>query len=211
LTRVLLLMAIVLSMLTLLALVLVLLCIPIYVGTVPVAPWVVIVVATALAGCAVTSWVVLRRGIGELHLPVQADEGPPPSRPELLEEYKLAQASAEHHDRLLWSTTGIVWSASLVLLGLVIKDLRAIPESSPRVLLSVLGIALTAGIWWMTSIWNTVMRIKYHRCQELEVTFHFHQHRNVERAYPRGGMTVLYGLISLILLGTWLGVLCASQ
>ena len=32
----------------------------------------------------------------------------------LLVEYQAAQDSAQHHDSLVWTTTGIIWGAGLV-------------------------------------------------------------------------------------------------
>jgi hypothetical protein len=200
--------AMVLSAFTLVVFLPVLACVSVYAGSWLVEPWLLILFGVALAGCAVTLWSVSQQVRPQPASPEVVNQSPGPSRAELLEEYKLAQASAEHHDKLLWSTTGIVWGASLVLLGIVFKDLRAIPEHSPRVLLSLLGIALTIGVWWMTTVWNTVMRVKYERCQELERLLGFRQHINVHDAYPRGRMSILYAVISFILLGTWLGVLC---
>jgi hypothetical protein len=86
-----------------------------------------------------------------------------------LAEYQTAQQSAEHHDQLVWSTTGILWGASLVLLGFVLSRISDPPV--PRVLLTVtsaLGVFLLAILSRCVWIWQHVKRRKYAVCHQLE-------------------------------------------
>jgi hypothetical protein len=41
----------------------------------------------------------------------------------LLTEYNAAQSSAEHHDRLVWTVSSILWAGSLALMGIILKNL----------------------------------------------------------------------------------------
>ncbi len=123
----------------------------------------------------------------------------------IIEEYKLAQTSAEHHDRLIWYSGGLVWGANFILLGIILGQNR---DLSPLLVqaLSIAGILLILCIWRMIHVWNGVMRTKYERCHEIERVLDFKQHLMTKGNYPPGKMKSLYGIISITFLILWLFV-----
>lgn len=60
----------------------------------------------------------------------------------LLVEYQAAQDSAHHHDNMLWSTTSIMWGASLLVIGFVLQHLEDATLRPLITALSVLGLVL---------------------------------------------------------------------
>lgn len=102
-----------------------------------------------------------------------------PTDGELLVEYQAAQNSAQHHDTLIWSINSVVWGASLILLGLLLKlspDRSMIPIVS---LISLLGILLIIKVWTYTFQLAELKRQKYERCKEIEKKLGLQQHRSV--------------------------------
>ena len=70
-----------------------------------------------------------------------------PSETALLQEYSAAQASAQHHDTLVWTVTNVLWALSILLFGFSISvlDKPFAKIDGIRVLLTflcVVGIAL---------------------------------------------------------------------
>ena len=124
--------------------------------------------------------------------------------PHSTEEYLAAQDSAQHHDNLIWTATGLVWTDNFVLLGFIIQSTSSGDTGLFVPLASFLGALLTAAAWRMVLVWNEVMNAKYRRCRELEVQLRMNQHRAVEAIYPRGEMKFWYGLVSVIFLVAWL-------
>lgn len=118
-----------------------------------------------------------------------------------LVEYQAAQASAEHHDGLLWSVTSIVWGASLVLVGFILGNLE---KSTLRPLIGLLcglGAFLTVFVWVSARQFRSLKIQKYDRCKRIEASFDFRQHRDVR--YPGRVVWALYTVVSLVFLGVW--------
>jgi hypothetical protein len=86
----------------------------------------------------------------------------------LLAEYQAAQASAQHHDNLVWTLTGIIWGGMLVLFGFVLGNLDSVNLRLILTLLSILGITLTVAVWLFTLQLNSIKRQKYQRCKTIE-------------------------------------------
>src|SRR5437867_1823619 len=80
--------------------------------------------------------------------------------PNNLAEYTAAQESAQHHDGLIWRTTGVVWAGNFVLLGFVVSTIAAGRGGPFVVVASLLGLLLTAGVWRAVVIWNRVINAK---------------------------------------------------
>lgn len=123
----------------------------------------------------------------------------------LLVEYQAAQDSAQHHDILLWTVTGLMWGASLILLGFVLEKLTD-PTLRPLITaVSVLGIVINVTVWIFALQFNSVKRQKYARCKELEKQLNLSQHRNLRYASKSQG--ILYGIVMLIFIFTWIIVI----
>lgn len=124
-------------------------------------------------------------------------------------QYQTAQGSAQHHDSLAWTTTGIVWGANLVLLGFVLASFTQGKVKVLSTIMSVLGILLIAAVWRFVRIWQCVRLRKYNVCQQIEESEEFeHSHHLGEKSdYPSGEMSLWYGVISVAFLLTWLGII----
>jgi len=124
---------------------------------------------------------------------------------DLLVEYQAAQASAEHHDRLLWSVTSIVWGASLIVLGFVLGNLE---KAALRLLisfLSILGVVLSVFVWLSAWLFRSLKIQKYRRCKEIENIFNFQQHQSVR--YPGKVIWILYCFVMFLFVVVWIVVL----
>ena len=97
----------------------------------------------------------------------------------LLVEYQAAQASAEHHDNLVWTITSIIWGSNLVLLGSILNVVSFSSMRWPLTVLSILGILLPVAVLIFTFQLNCIKRQKYARCKDIEEILHLRQHTNV--------------------------------
>jgi hypothetical protein len=121
-------------------------------------------------------------------------------------EYQTAQDSAQHHDQLIWTSTSLMWVASLVLLGFVLQGLR---DGTDRLVLTAaagLGVGMILVQWRFRNIWRGVMTRKYEACQTLERLdgFAAKHHSREARDYPRGAMGRLYVATSLAFISVWI-------
>lgn len=123
----------------------------------------------------------------------------------LLVEYQAAQESAQHHDNLIWTTTTIIWSVTLILFGFVIDNLNNPNNRIILTFLSILGIFLTAAIFVFVLQFNSIKRQKYDRCKAIEKILDMYQHRKLE--YPKGVQTVVYLIITHFFIIAWLIIL----
>jgi len=131
--------------------------------------------------------------------------GSGPSTDDLRVEYQAAQDSAQHHDSLVWSVTSVIWGGSLILMGFI---LAASKEDSLRpvlIVLSLLGIVLTIGVWAFALQLNAVKRHKYARCKEIEAVLHLRQHSTLR--WASGSQRVVYGIIMVLFLAAWAVIL----
>jgi len=128
-----------------------------------------------------------------------------PSPEDLRVEYQAAQSSAQHHDTLVWSVTSIMWAATLVLMGFILRALTD-PTLRPLItILSALGIVLTICVWIFALQLNTAKRHKYARCKAIEGILQLEQHRTLP--WPTGCQRILYGVIMAFFLLAWTAVL----
>lgn len=121
---------------------------------------------------------------------------------ELLVEYQAAQDSAQHHDTLIWLINSVIWSASLILLGLLLKSS---PDRSMILIVSIvslLGIFLVIKVWIYTFQLAELKRKKYERCKEIEKRLGFTQHTSV--VWKSGMQRVLYSIVMILFIVIWL-------
>ena len=123
----------------------------------------------------------------------------------LLIEYHAAQDSAQHHDNLLYTTTSLMWGTSLILLGFILNKLTDVTLRPLITSLSVLGLVLNVTVWVFALQFNSIKRQKYAQCKELEAQLNLSQHRNLH--YASGSQRVLYAIVMLIFIFTWVLVL----
>jgi hypothetical protein len=133
------------------------------------------------------------------------DSGKATDRDALLVEYQAAQDSAQHHDNLLYTVTSLMWGASLLLLGFILEKLTDTTLRPLITALCVLGLVLNVTVWIFALQFNSVKRQKYARCKELEKQLNLSQHRNLR--YASGSQRVLYAIVMLIFIFTWILVL----
>ena len=144
----------------------------------------------------------------------QATEADEVERSILLVEYQAAQASAEHHDGIIWIVTGIIWAASLVLLGLAV-DHAAKPELTfPVAGLALLAILLHCFLWVVQSQLRTLKLQKYERCKAIEHRLkHMSHHAAV--GYEQGSQTAWFAIIQVLFIVAWgiivVVVLCRGE
>ena len=128
----------------------------------------------------------------------------------LLVEYQKAQDSAQHHDSLIWTSGGILWGASLVLIALVVGGLHERRPTALFVGISLFAMLLQGFHWIMAETYNAVKNRKYERCREIEAkineekTQHLmktHLHENEK--YPKKRFTYWYRAVAVAYLGLW--------
>lgn len=124
----------------------------------------------------------------------------------LIVEYQAAQESAQHHDNLIWTTTTIIWSVTLILFGFVIDNLNNPNNRIILIFLSILGIFLMAAVFVFVLQFNSIKRQKYDRCKTIEKILDMHQHRDLK--YSKGVQRVVYGIITFFFIITWSIILC---
>jgi len=126
-------------------------------------------------------------------------------RDALLVEYQAAQNSAQHHDILLYTTTSVMWGASLILLGFILNNLANTALRPLITLLSILGLVLCVTVWIFALQFNSIKRQKYRRCKKIEEILNLSQHRTLR--YASRSQRFLYGIIMLIFISTWIFIL----
>jgi len=127
-----------------------------------------------------------------------------PTDDALLVEYQAAQNSAQHHDNLIWSINGVVWAASLVLLGLLLKLSPNRTMVPVMLLISLLGVFLVIQVWTYTYQLKDLKKQKYERCKEIERKLNLRQHSSV--SWKSGRQWLLYNVIMIFFILIWLFV-----
>ena len=125
-----------------------------------------------------------------------------PTEQALLVEYQSAQASAEHHDNLVWNVTNILWAASLVVFGFVLTKLG---QPNLRVLLSLLsliGVLLMSYAWFCALQFGFIRNQKYKRCKAIEAQLGLKQHTDLE--HPKYFQRVLYAVLFMVMVVGWI-------
>lgn len=150
------------------------------------------------------------------------------SRVALLVEYEAAQASAQHHDALVWTVSNALWAVSLVLFGFLVNvldksalwDIR-LPFSllvggemmhwefrsfaALMTLVGIVGGALPVFALFFARQLSAVKNHKYSRCKIIEEHFGFKQHRTL--LYKRGVQQLGYFVITIFMVLLWLAFL----
>jgi len=130
---------------------------------------------------------------------------PAPSKKDLRVEYLASQQSAEHHDKLVWQVSSIMWATNSLLIGF---SLQGIHDKIPRYLttfIAILGIVIVIGVWIFSSQLRDLKRQKYDHCKEIEGKLGLTQHGQTR--YPAGAQAYLYGFIMIIFIIVWLAIL----
>jgi hypothetical protein len=135
----------------------------------------------------------------------EQDDHLSPAPDVLLVEYQAAQDSAQHHDNLVWTTTGIIWGSSLVLLGFVLANLTTSPLKLVITALSALGLLLCAFVWTAAVQFGSVKSQKYNRCKEIEQLLGLKQHSELQ--YKSRAQRTLYAVTMSAFVVTWIVVL----
>jgi hypothetical protein len=122
----------------------------------------------------------------------------------LLVEYQAAQNSAEHHDGLIWSITGVTWGASLILLGFLLENAANPQLKHIVVLVSILGVLLNIKVWAYTYQLAAIKNYKYNRCKAIETKLRLKQHSTL--IYPKGRQKFLYSVVMILFIVIWIAV-----
>jgi hypothetical protein len=126
----------------------------------------------------------------------------------LLVEYQAAQDSAQHHDNQVWTTTGIIWGAELVLIGFVVQSAGDPQLKLPVVAVCILAILMLIYLWVMALQLNSVKNQKYLRCKEIESLLNLEQHSRLRYAKRSG--RIFYGLVMIIFIAAWILILITA-
>ena len=126
----------------------------------------------------------------------------------LLAEYQAAQASAQHHDQLLWTVTSIVWATNLVLLGVIPALQESVWAFLIRTGFCVVGPLLIIFAWSSQSQFRKLKVLAYQRCKVIEEEMGMRHHTAVR--HESRSQTVIYGLISAAFLIIWVFVAMAT-
>ena len=132
---------------------------------------------------------------GEYHMDSDKDR--------FLTEYAKAQDSAEHHDTLIWTATGVACAANIALLIFVIRKDALLNYPITTTLLGILGMLLIGTVWYLADALIALKKRKYDRCKDIEKLFGFWQHRETERYYPAGRQRSVYNLCMITILVVW--------
>ncbi len=116
----------------------------------------------------------------------------------ILVEYQAAQASAEHHDTLIWHVTSIVWGATVVLLGIAASSIAPGGPKIAIVAICVVNVVLLAFVTKIQGQLRDVKLQKYRRCQEIEEQTGMRQHSHLD--YSGGSQTDAYTWVTVVLI-----------
>ena len=134
-----------------------------------------------------------------------SDHSNGPNDQALLVEYQAAQDSAQHHDNLVWTTTGIIWGAGLVLIGFVIQNMNDPRLELSVIVVSVLAILLLVYLWVMALQLGAVRNQKYARCKEIEKKLRLEQHSKLRYSNRVG--RIFYGIVMVVFIAAWAVIL----
>jgi hypothetical protein len=120
----------------------------------------------------------------------------------LLAEYKAAQSSAQHHDRLLWTVTSILCGGSLALMGIILKNspMKGV-WGVVSFLLCVLGLILTVLVWFAQRQFRRLRKHRYDRCKEIEEVLNMNLHRAT--VWKEGSQTIAYSATMVLFIIAW--------
>lgn len=121
----------------------------------------------------------------------------------LLAEYHAVQASAQHHDSLIWTATGIIWAASLVLLGIVVGNVGDARTRLPLAGVAVIAVLLHVFLMIVQTELRAIKRQKYERSKWIETKLSMRQDSSV--CHDEGSQTQWYRIIQILFIVAWLG------
>ena len=120
----------------------------------------------------------------------------------LLVEYKAAQSSAEHHDRLVWTVSSIMWAGSLALMGIILKSYSTgLWNGISKIFLCFLGFRLTRFVMDCQGGFRHLKNQKYRRCIEIEEDLGMSHHRASK--WEKGSQTRAFNSIMNLFLIGW--------
>jgi len=125
-----------------------------------------------------------------------------PTEQSLLVEYQAAQASAEHHDSLVWSVTNILWAASLVVFSFVLTKLGQPNLKGLLSVLSLIGVLLISYAWFCALQFSFIRNQKYKRCKVIEQKLGLKQHTELD--HPVYFQRVLYAVLFMVMVVGWI-------
>ena len=122
-------------------------------------------------------------------------------------EYEKAQDSAEHHDRLLWYVTSIVWTGNLIVLGQIATCTKIRLSSIPVLFVSVLALVLNLFLWVASFQFRWIRNQKYKFCKQIEDNLRGMRGQHKNLCYPPGVMWTLYCFVTILFLVVWFAIL----
>lgn len=129
-----------------------------------------------------------------------------PSENTLLVEYKQAQQSAEHHDRLLWTVSSLILAGMASLLGFVLR-ISDPPKKDWRVAVGAFaGLLLCYLLYFFMESFAKYRNQKYNRCKVIEGLLGMKAHSETPQQYQRHTAKVFIAAFAI----TWLFLLYRS-
>lgn len=119
-----------------------------------------------------------------------------------LTEYQKAQDSAQHHDSIIWTATGVVWVGNIALFAFVFSIMQNLKSSTFLIILSALGILMTLSMLFLSLIRMKTLKQKYDRCIKLEECYGFEQNKNLK--YRAGLQKISHIITTLAFIVAWL-------
>jgi hypothetical protein len=120
----------------------------------------------------------------------------------LLAEYQAAQSSAEHHDRLVWTVSSIMWGGSLALMGIILKNPTTdLWGGISKIFLCFLGYRLARFVMDCQGEFRHLKNQKYRRCVEIEEVLGMEHHR--ANKWKEGTQTTAYNKIMWLFIIAW--------
>jgi len=125
-----------------------------------------------------------------------------PTDAALLVEYQKAQDSAQFHDGVVWTSTGISWAMSVVLLGFALAHLDL---KIPITAAAVLGVCVVCFQLQVQALCRSIKGQKYERCRQIEGKLGMRANRELK--YRPAQQTLFYRAISVCFIALWACVL----
>ena len=122
-----------------------------------------------------------------------------------LVEYQSSQSSAQHHDSLVWTSRGMIWSAELILLGFVIQSIDKPQLKHSIIATCILALILIIYLWITSFSLRNIVNQKYDRCKEIEEELELKQHLSLKNKKNLG--TISFSIVMSVYLATWIVVL----
>lgn len=128
----------------------------------------------------------------------------------LLVEYTAAQNSAQHHDSLVWTTIGMIWSAELVLLGFVIQAINNSKISRVTIMACTIALVLLIFLFVTYFSFRNIRTQKYGRCKKIEELLNLEQHSTLKQKEKVGLLSFIIVMISFVTIWVYLIIYLVS-